>query len=324
MRTPSFLALAACALVLLAGCNRADNADTTPSAASDEPTTLMQAAFPGWKADGAAAVRSIVSPPGQAPDGKPTPAEENTYKLSPALVISLAPHRVVLIVAGEPANADGDSRADHGTPALLGAYWFEKRDERWFKVAEQPDFAQEGFFGNPGKLRRQALGGDAPGLVVENGSCWLGSCGQFLGLYLIGDQRVDKVFGDLLTSSGQGPSDCRDILKLEPGQLRQVTQEDPAVSFGCYNIEGSWKILPSAQGPGHLVIEFKGKETKAEQLPASPTPPGPDDHDEAGNAITEVDSEYLVTIRPIRQKQTYRFANGRYQLIQGKNPNPGL
>lgn len=330
MRTRSFLALAACALVLLAGCNRADNADTTPSAASDEPMALMQAAFPGWKADGAAAVRSIVSPPGQAPDGKPTPAEEDTYKLSPALVIPLAANRVVLIVAGEPADTDGDSRAGHGTPALLGAYWFEKRGERWFKVAEQPDFGHEGFNGDPGELRRQDMGGGTIGLSVENGSCWQGSCGHFLGLYRIGDTHIDNVFNDLLSSDSEGAMEsCSDLQKLAAGQHRHLSQEEYSTAFGCYNIDGHWQIqsAPQGQGPGPLVIEFTGKETDAKAVPHQPTaktgnPEAKANEEEAGD--DEPEEDYLVTVRTVRQKQTYRFTNGRYQLIQGKNPNPGL
>jgi len=327
-RAPAFALAALLAPGLLVGCPRADS--PTVSAASTEPAALMQAVFPGWQMEGPAASRTIVSPPGRTPDGKPAPAEEDTYKLSPALVIPLAANRAVLIVAGEPADPQGNSRAGHSSPALLAAYWFEQRAGGWTKVAEQPDFAQEGFFGNPGKLRRLDLGGGAVGLAVENGSCWQGNCGQFLGLYRVGDTRIDKVFGDLLSSDSEGATEsCSDLLKLQAGQSRHLSQEEYSTAYGCYRIEGRWRIqaapqdAPQDPGPAHLVIEYTGKESAAQTVPRPPRNPE-GQASEGEESRDGADEAYLVTIRPVRQKQTYRFANGRYELTQGRNPNPGL
>ena len=120
--------------------------------------------------------------------------EVSTYALAPSLVLTQAEDKVVLIVAGTPSDDQGVPQAGHASTAALGAYWFEKRGERWFKVAEQPGFAEEGFFGDPGELRQVDLGGGKIALAIENGSCWQGSCGRWLTLYTLEQQQVVKVF----------------------------------------------------------------------------------------------------------------------------------
>jgi hypothetical protein len=300
---------------LLGGCERVEEA---PSSVSNEPDALMQLAFPGWKPAGPDAVREIASP--AAPGKQP---ETGSYALSPGLVLKPGADRVVLVVVGEPADAQGNSQAGHASQAQLGAYWFEKRGERWFKVAEQPEFAQEGFSGNPGELRQVDLGGGKIALAVENGSCWQGSCGRWLALYVVGEQQLNKVFGDLLSSDSEGSTNgCSDLLKPGAGHQQRVALDAYSTNIGCYQIVGSWSIAPGASGPGPLSIEFGGLQSSGEVVPALKKTPSQPQAD--GSDSEDEMEEYLVTVSKLQQQQVYNYKKGRYVLVKGTNPNPGL
>lgn len=304
-----------CLAWLLGGCERVEEA---ASAASNEPAALMQLTFPGWKPAGPESVREIASP---AEKGKPP--EVGAYALTPGLLLKPAADRAVLVVVGVPADAQGNSQAGHASQAQLGAYWFEKRDARWFKVAEQPEFAQEGFSGNPGELRQVELGGGKIALAVENGSCWQGSCGSWLTLYAVGEQQLSKVFGDLLSSDSEGASSgCSDLLNLGAGHQQRVALDDYSSGSGCYQIVGRWSIAPATAGPGQLSIEYGGLQSSAEQVPALKKTAVPAKAE--GSEGEKATEEYLVTLSKLQQQQVYNYANGRYVLLKGTNPNPGL
>ena len=304
-----------CLAWLLGGCERVEEA---ASAASNEPAALMQLTFPGWKPAGPESVREIASP---AEKGKPP--EVGAYALTPGLLLKPAADRAVLVVVGVPADAQGNSQAGHASQAQLGAYWFEKRGERWFKVAEQPEFAQEGFSGNPGELRQVDLGGGKIALAVENGSCWQGSCGNWLGLYVVGDQQLTKVFGDLLSSDSEGATGgCTDLLKLGAGHQQRVSLDGYSSNIGCYQITGHWKVAPAASGPGQLTITFGGTQTSGETVPVQKKPASQTKTE--GGESEEATEEYLVTVSEVQQQQVYIYQKGSYVLAKGTNPNPGL
>jgi len=312
-----FLMVAAAALLALAGC---DKTDEEASATSAAPAALMQLAFPGWAPDGPQSVREITSPPGKTATGAAIPAESMTYALAPQQVVELAADRVLLVVVGVPANAQGGPMAGHSSTALLGACWFERRQGRWFKVAAQPEFAQEGFFGDPGDIRKVDLGGGRLALAVENGSCWQGSCGRWLALYGIGTNRVDKLFGDLIGSDSQDSTpSCGDLLKLAVGARQRVGLEQYSTNYGCHALLGQWQIVPAGAGPGQLVIAFSGKQTSEDKVPVLPPT-----QVTAGASDDEATEEYLVTVHAVRQKQVYRYREGSYVLVSGKNPCPPL
>jgi hypothetical protein len=311
------------AIGLLAG---AANVEAASSAGSSEPAVLMRLAFPGWQPTGAKSVREIALPPEKTPTGTSNSSERASFSLAPSLLMNLAQDRVVLVVTGALADAKGNSLTSHSSPALLGAYWFEKRGDRWFKVAEQPAFALTGFLGDPGTLRQLDMGGGRIALAVENGSCWQGSCAEFLALYSVGEKKIKRVFRNRVSSNCEEATiSCNDLMSLKVGQRKRVPLEDYSTNYGCYHIEGRWDILPTADGPGQLVVEYSGKQTSAKTVPVSP-PTGKaaraaKAQRRASDAPTE---EYMVTITEVRTKQVYSFSNGRYILIEGKNPNPGI
>lgn len=305
--------LACSALYLLSACDGTDGGSLAKSTAPEE---LMRVAVPGWAANGKQAVRQIAT-------SADTGTERTFFSLTPALVVKQAEDKITLIVAGSPTNADGGPQAGHSSQAVLGAYWFEKKNSLWRKIAEQPNFAEEGFFGNPGELRPLDIGNGTVALAVENGSCWQGSCMKWLSLYALGDRTISKVFSDGISSDSENATpSCSDLLKLEAGQTMRVPLDDYSAYSTCRQITGTSKILPSKSGPGQLVIEYTGATTVAKEVPISAESKARYLND----GITEdaPEKEYLVTITPIRQRQTYTFRNGGYVLVKGKNPNPGI
>lgn len=276
----------------------------------------MRVASPGWEANGKQSVRQIAS-------SDDSDTERSFFALAPALVIKQAEDKITLIIVGSPTDAEGASLAGHSSRAVLGAYWFEKQGAHWLKVAEQPNFGEEGFFGHPGHLRQTDLGNGDAALAVENGSCWQGSCMKWLTLYALGEKKISKVFSDGISSDSENATNgCSDLLKLAVGQSTRVPLDDYSTYSVCRQITGTSKILPSKNGPGQLIIEYIGITTTSRNVPIS---------DEtkatyANNGIMEdvPEQEYLVKISAIQQKQVYNFRDGRYVLAKGKNPNPDL
>lgn len=303
------------AVAFLSGCERMGG---ELSAGNSEPQELMQLLMPGWKAGSPASLRKIA-----LPTEKGKPAETDIYTLAPGLVVKLADDKVVLIVVGAPAHETGISRAGHATPALLSAYWFERRDGRWFKKAEQIAFAEEGFFGEPGELKQIDLGGGKTALAIENGSCWQGACGRWLALYGVGEARIDRMFGELISSDNENARDnCSALMEMPVGRQERVPLDAYSSMTGCYRIVGQWKTVAGPAGPGQLLIDYRGKQSRGEVVPVLAAPEA--DAISNGDEIDSPMEEYLVTVHEVRQNQTYRFVAGKFELVEGKNPNPGL
>lgn len=307
------------AVLMVVGCGIFED---TGSTKSDAPEALMRVAVPGWKAEGPHSVLQIAAPA----EGKGAKEREILpYALAPSAVLKLGEGVIVLITSGTPADDEGNQQIGHASSAMLGAYWFEKRDERWFKVAEQPGFALEGFSGLPGELRQLDLGGGKIALAVNNGSCWQGACGEWLALYAVDGRRMTKIFADLISSDNESESasgSCSDLLALDAGAQRRVSQDEYSSVLGCYQIDGRATIQPTGKGVGQLVIEFSGKMASEEIVPVVPKPAQSLAQDESESE--ELEEEFLVTMEAVQRRQVYSFRNGRYVLLRGQNPNPTL
>lgn len=314
------LLFAGATTLLLAGCGLLED---TGSAKSDAPEALMRVAVPGWRADGAHSVLQIATPVHDTGAQGGRELEILPYALAPSVVMKLGEGQVVLITVGTPADDQGNQQIGHASSAMLGAYWFEKRDERWFKVAEQPGFALEGFSGLPGELRQQDLGGGKIALAVNNGSCWQGACGEWLALYAVDDRRMTKIFADLISSDNESASgSCSELIALGAGAQRRVSQDEYSSVLGCYQIDGRATIQQTGNGVGQLVIEFSGKMASEEIVPVVPKPAQSFAQDESES--DEPEEEFLVTMEAVQRRQVYAFRSGRYVLLKGQNPNPTL
>lgn len=322
------------AALVLCSCGLFDDSESTKSTA---PADLMRVAIPGWEAEGPKSVSEIDTPDQSDPAADATNANTtdasssdssggiDTYQVSPGPVIRLADDRLVLIVSGTPADEKGNSIAGHASQGILGAYWFEKRGDRWYKTKEEPGFAMEGFSGNVGKLTSVALGNNQVALAVENGSCWQGSCGSWLALYNVTTEALTPIYSDLISSDSEGASTvCSDILELKAGGTTRVPMDDYTAA-GCYNITSAWKIVAEKSGPGTLVINFTGKMASEEAAPEdNDAAPASDDDEDGGDPDAAEGGEYLVTVHAVNEQQTYSFKGNQYVLVKGKNPNPGL
>lgn len=305
--------LAWCTAGVLSGCDYFGGDSVARTAA---PEDLMRVAIPGWKTTGKHSVRQIAT-------SDDFDKERSFFSLAPALVIKQSDNKITLIVVGSPSNAEGASQAGHSSRAVLGAYWFEKQGFHWLKVAEQANFAEEGYFGNPGDLRQTDLGNGNTALAVENGSCWQGSCAKWLALYALGEKKISQIFaGGIGTDSENASRSCSDLLKLAAGQSMRVPLENYSAYSVCQQITGASKILPSKNGPGQLVIEYSGKTTSPKRVPISAETKATYINDGIEDGAPE--EEYLVTMIAVQQKQVFSFRDGRYVLVKGKNPNPNL
>lgn len=309
----SKVVLACCVATVLSGCEYFGGGSF---AKTNAPEDLMRVAVPGWEATGKHSIHQIAI-------SDDSGNERSFFSLAPAHVIKQGENKIALIVAGSPTNRDGDPGAGHSSRAVLGAHWFEKQGDHWLKVAEQPNFAEEGYFGNPGDLRQTDLGDGNTALAVENGSCWQGSCVKGLSLYVLEEKKISQIYGDKIGSDSENATkSCSDLLKLAVGQSMRVSLEDYSTYSVCRQIFGASKILSSKNGPGQLVIEYSGKTTIAKKVPISAESQA--SYLAYGEAEDAPDEEYLVTVAAIRQKQVYSFRHGRYVLVSGKNPNPDM
>lgn len=71
-----------------------------------------------------------------------------------------------------------------------------------------------------------------------------------------------------------------------------------------------------------MLIDYRGKQSRGEVVPVLAAPEA--DAISNGDEIDSPMEEYLVTVHEVRQNQTYRFVAGKFELVEGKNPNPGL
>ncbi|WP_457417904.1 hypothetical protein [Roseateles sp. P5_E7] len=243
---------------------------------------LMRSAFPTWRPR---QVHTITAP---GADGKAT-----QVTVTPRLVLPLDDNHRTLVVSGVEVIQTNQRLVSHASSANLGIYVFEQRDGRWVKTRETPSAGWTGFFGEPGKLSRVELGAGRVGLAVENGSCWQGSCGQWLTLFAITPGRTQRVL-DLMTASTSvnATMECRDWLK---GKLRALPEHyDTDI---CFDISSHWQLTTApGQDQADVVIQFTGRDTEMNARTGTPS------------------------VRTVRQTLVLRQQGPRYEVVSGRNP----
>ncbi len=307
-------------MVTLGGCQPGKEdgvaVDTTPAA-------LMRAVFPHWKPDAPTTTRIEW----QAEDHTGTTRQESGWVLvSPARVIPLAPGRVLLIVAGKPADAEGQSQIFADSQGNIGAYWFEQRGKRWYLDGSRPSAGWNGFYGEIGELNLLPLGNGRQALAIDNGNCWQGQCGHWLSLYALESHRLSPLLIDHMHASDalDASPGCASLMDAPAGSTHHESLENYSTS--CHAISSRWEILPRTDAPGDLIIQVTGKTTSAKQVAlAPPVSPSESSAPVEGEAEDETPTEeYLVSIHGIKETLIYRFRDGRYQLASGKNPVAGF
>ena len=258
-------------------------------APDDRMESLMEGAFPDWHVD---APQVWFLP-------KEDPKEPGTVPvvLAPELVVDIDETHRVLVVRGTISDEDGHVGGGHAQPGNLGAYWFERRDDRWFVTRRRDSILWTGFMGEVGTVKPLELGGAHHAVSIENGSCWQGFCADYLGVAEL-DASGARVVVDGLrvaTTSTGAKAGCADVLAgKQPGPHDAPDEPGPD---DCFDIEGQWRIEPRADGErGDLVVAYSGTQL----VP---------DSDNGGNKPKAVDQTLVL-----------RYAQGAYKAASGTNP----
>lgn len=314
--------LALSASLLLTACER--KADD-PFAVSAEPQALMQLAFPGWQKD-AAVVTQIRWPEANASG---IPREESGWVLvQPELVATLSTDRVALIVSGRPSDEKGWDHSSHASSGNLGAYWFERREGKWYAAGKQESFTWTGFSGDVGHVSIVPLDTSRQAIAVENGSCWQGQCGKWLSLYALNTHNISPLLEKnpfiQIESENTGSGQTCELLDEEPGSTHSIRMAINFRPMDCFEVIGTWQIKPGNTQPGDLLINFSGKRTTTQPEPVAIDKPATPSASASETPNDEPTEEYRVTVNVIKNTLTYRFKDGTYRHLSGENPAPGI
>jgi hypothetical protein len=265
------------------------------------------------------------------------PRETERRAIRPLLITPLSTTRMLLIVAGVPADADGTLQAGAATPASLDAYWFGKRGNRWYRIGEHEDFTRAGFNGNAGELRTTDLDTRRKALVIENGNCRLGRCARWLNLFAIGLTDMQPLLpnGEAVQTAAETDSPgerCRAMLRMRAGSHGRMALDEFSPRAGCHAISGRWYLESSNEAPDRLTINLTGTRVTARRVIVEP------DEEEVDRRIEEaiarggeccappppVREEYLASVNAVNSQIIYRFVEGHYEALSGSFPLPAL
>lgn len=270
----------------------ASAAPVPAGAADDQAASLMAEAFPGWTAK--------APHPTRVPLGEAGARKTVTVLLAPALVAALDADHRMLVVSGPAADGKGGALVSHANGANVGVYGFERRDGRWFKSFEQPSLGWTGFYGEAGTLKAHALGSGRVALSAENGSCWQGTCGDWLQVYALSLNEASPVASLAMGSSSTGATvGCEEWLKGRPlaaGEAMPITADN------CFSVSSRWRFEPKAGDSGwpDLVVDFSGGEAVEGDKPDQPKP------------------------RVVDEQLVLRHDGSAYKTLSGRNPVRGF
>jgi|GEM_PF-1797442 len=241
-------------------------------------------------------------------------------------VLHLSKNHLVLLVFGEPSDEEGASTAAHGSPGNLGAYWFARREGKWFLSASQDSVAWDGSHGNVGDARKVSLGGGKSAVALRSGGCWQGQCMGWLSLYEIhGDHMSELLRRESVEMDSSGAAEgCSELLELPIGTDKAVKSDGPG--FSCAEAHTAWSITADKNRPGDLVMRFSGKQIDWQE------PTENDAGDEATNTEADAGSDAARTYSVLHARvkglepasQVFRYKEGRYVLVKGGNPMASL
>ncbi|NHQ84721.1 hypothetical protein HA050_01135 [Iodobacter sp. HSC-16F04] len=297
--------------------------EKVPSSEKLDRASLMKLVFPSWKNQKEAQIQALAldEKKGEIPDSLVATAEGKEpsgylFEISAEQLIRLNEHRAVLITSDSPVDQEGVSVSGHLSPGLMSAFWFKQANGRWYADGQQTQVDWVGAFGSIGKTKVVKLSQNQFALGVESGDCFQGACFTNLMLYELGYDKVKSILKHSISIAGDtlgARGDCEQIFKQAPNKvIRHHYAESEQSSFDCAAVKGDWQIKAGGKNPGDLLIRFSGfieKQNTIEEIAAE------SDGDEA---TIVVDS----TLLPVKQQQLFRYQQGEYRLISGKNPTP--
>ncbi|WP_293932770.1 hypothetical protein [Iodobacter sp.] len=284
----------------------------------------MQLIFPNWKTQNKSQIQALelAEKEGAIPDYLIAASENNEssaylFNIVAEQLVRLDANRVVLMTSASPVDKQGNSVSFHQSAGLISAFWFKQVDGRWYADGKQTQVDWVGAMGQVGKTKVVKLSSNKFALGIESANCYQGACFTDLSLYELGSSKVLSILPQSIriAADTQGThEDCDQVFKQAPKKLIQTRYPVESYSgFDCVDVKSDWHIKINGPKPGDLLISFSGfveERTNTEEIAAE---------DGAKDSTFIVDS-ILSTIK--QQQQLFRYREGKYHLMSGKNPTP--
>ena len=298
------------------------SASDAPAPSPDlKRTNLMHSVFPDWRDTKKGNARIVdVEVPNR--DGQGHLSKEivgSQLDVTPREVIRLDDTHAVMLTEGVEVTGTGERIDSHASGAWLGAYFFRKQPSGWVLDQRVDGVSYDGVQGTYGATDVARMSPNEFGFWTTAGSCWQGSCGSWASVFRIAPGRIERVADTLRVSASDlgARDDCEGILKhsdvpasgtdarvkaLAPAKEASVSADgktngdDIADSPQCFDIEGKLAIEQGTDAPGDLRMTFSGAETVGH-----------------GGKVRVVDDVAV-----------YRLKDGKYVLVEGRNPVPGF
>ncbi len=291
--------------------------DKPPASPNLDRNNLMQLVFPTWRpADNQhrVSVTAAWAPEGPLGDKESKDPTAVSLDIEPIHVVRLSPARAVMLTAATAVMADGELMDSHASSGLIGAYWFKEEDGKWYPDGRQDEAAWNGFMGNVGEMTIVKLDPAKFGLMVEAGSCWQGYCGNWGNLFALEERQVTSLLEHsipLFANNEGAVESCSALLNVKPGQVVKRTEEQESRNT-CYRVETKWQFKPRKNGMADLMLNFDGEEERRRVVHVEET------EEPDGNEAYQVE----LSVENVTGKQVYRFRNGHYVSVSGKNLVP--
>ncbi|MFC7418520.1 hypothetical protein ACFQNF_01325 [Iodobacter arcticus] len=293
-----------------------------PSADKLERNLLMQLVFPSWKKQNKPQIQALEldKKDGEIPEHLVAAAGEDRpgylFEILAEQLIRLDSNRAVLITSASPLDQQGESVSGHLSASLISAFWFKQVDGRWYADGQQMQLDWLGASAFAGKSKVVKLSTNQFALGVESSDCFDGECFTDLMLYELGGEKVKSLLKHSIRIAADTigvRADCEQILKQPVNKvIRYHHAESAQSSSNCVDVKSEWAIKANGKTPGDLLIRFSGfiEEQKTIEKIAA----------DAGEEESTIVVDSILS--PIKQQQLFRYREGKYQLVSGKNPTP--
>lgn len=215
--------------------------------------------------------------------GHPPLLQSQRAQIKPEFVVRLDPSHAVLLTSGQRVEDNDEVIVCHACQLWLGAYFFTLDSQGWKLTARQDEVTGLGLEGEPGKMAIQRFGTNGYAFSSQWGSCWQGECGTWLILVRLQADKASVLADGIATSAdNSGAFD----------DCSSGTDNAPPL-HRCFDLASRWKIDGE-----QLRIDFSGNiralDATGRRLPT----------------------------QSIHQRAVYVLKNGKFSLLQGKNPVP--
>ncbi|NHZ33118.1 hypothetical protein [Massilia rubra] len=225
------------------------------------------------------------------------PLRRNNVDTSGRFFIDAVSHSLLangdtVLVANGVEMGKGGVRLDGvASPGFLNVFILRQEDGKWSVLKRHENIAKLGSFGSFGEVQWVTLGAGKPGMAVLTDGAWDGYFMHWLALFDPADEVMHKLGGMRVASGGQ--DDCA---------------HEPV--HPCWIVRGKWRFAPPTRQAAYddLVFEFSGMHVR-QRKPRNP-------------ALRKGVPDPIIT--PLKASARYAFDGKRYQLVEGKNPVPGL